>query len=74
MRKNFKYSVKTVYEAMPSDCVGGLYFGRHEGIKAGETCFRSLRSSYEAEAHLNGCPFSLAHTTFTAVASDAFAK
>lgn len=37
---------------------------------AEEACFRSLCSCYVAEACLNGCPFSLAHTTFATLASD----
>lgn len=37
---------------------------------AEEACFRSLCSCHVAEACLNGCPDSLAHNTFAAVASD----
>lgn len=37
---------------------------------AGEACFRSVCSCYQAKACLNGCPFSRAHNTFAAVASD----
>lgn len=37
---------------------------------AEEARFRSLCSCYVVEACLNGCPFSLAHSTLAAVASD----